>query len=376
MAEVRSIVTGASLALALVCAGWAIYESKHDGSAGGAMQGGQFRPAGAGGSGGGDAIPVLTASAERRQIDVGIQALGTANANESVNITSKTSNIVTAVRFQDGQTVSAGQVLVELDRATAEADLAAANAAFAESQSLYNRSRDLVNTQVISKSQFEQLEATMKSNQAKVDAAKARLADNYIRAPFTGRVGLRRVSMGTLISPGTVITTLDDTSVIKVDFAVPELNVGELRPGQTIVAHSSAYPGRAFDGRVTSVDSRVDPASRAVTVRAVVPNRDGALKPGMFLTVDLSKERRPALMVPEQALVPEQARQFVYVVDGGVVRKREVKLGRREPGYVEITDGVTPGAHVVVEGTLKLRDGSPVREIGAETTAVAGAPPS
>ena len=363
MADVRSIVTGASLALALVCAGWAVYEAKHDTPAG--NQQGQFRPAGAGGAGGaGEAIPVLTAVAERRQIDVGIQALGTANSNESVSVTSKTSNIVTAIRFRDGASVAAGQVLVELDRATVEADLSAAVATFAESQSQFNRSRDLVATQALSKSQFDQLEATMKSNQARVDSARARLADTYIRAPFAGRVGLRRVSLGTLISPGTVITTLDDTSVIKVDFAVPEMNVGELRPGQTVVAHSSAYPGRAFTGKVTSIDSRVDPASRAVTVRAIVPNDNGALKPGMFMTVDLSKERRQALMIPEQALVPEQARQFIYVVDGAVVRKREVKLGRREPGFVEITDGLAPGNHVVVEGTLKLRDGSPVREIG------------
>lgn len=352
-----------------------MYEAKHHAPAGSPQ--GQFRPAGAGApSGAGDAIPVLTATAERRQIDVGIQAIGTANANESVSITSKTSNIVTAVRFSDGQNVSTGQVLVELDRATTEADLAAANAAFAESQSQYNRSRELLATQALSKSQFEQLEATMKSNQARVDAAKARLADNYIRAPFSGRVGLRRVSLGTLISPGTVITTLDDTSVIKVDFAVPELNVGELRAGQSVLANSSAYPGRTFSGKVTSVDSRVDPASRAVTVRAVVPNRDNALKPGMFLTVNLSKERRSALMVPEQALVPEQARQFIYVVDGKLVRKREVKLGRREPGFVEITEGVAPGNHVVIEGTLKLREGTPVRELGTPTTTVAEAPPS
>jgi membrane fusion protein (multidrug efflux system) len=374
MADVRSIVTGASLSLALVCAGWAVYEAKHHAPAGSAQ--GQFRPAGAGGAAGagaGEAIPVLTAAAERRQIDVGIQALGTANSNESVSVTSKTSNIVTAVRFKDGESVAAGQVLVELDRATAEADLAAANAAYAESASQFNRSRELVATQALSKSQYEQLEATMKSNQARGDSARAKLADTYIRAPFAGRVGLRRVSLGTLINPGTVITTLDDTSVIKVDFAVPEMNVGELRTGQTVVAHSSAYPGRAFTGNVTSVDSRVDPASRAVTVRAIVPNTNGALKPGMFLTVDLSKERRPALMIPEQALVPEQARQFIYVVDGSVVRKREVKLGRREPGYVEITDGLAVGNHVVVEGTLKLRDGSPVREIGVPKAGTATA---
>src|SRR5262249_32301472 len=151
----------------------------------------------------------------------------------------------------------------------------------------------------------------------------------------------------------------------------------ELRPGQDVIARSAAYPGRTFTGRVVSVDSRVDPASRAVTVRAVVPNRDGAIKPGMFLTVELSKERRPALMVPEQALVPEQARQFIYVVDNGAVAKREVKLGRREPGFVEITEGLANGDHVVVEGTLKLRDGSRVRELGVSATgAVAAAPAS
>jgi len=377
MADTRSIVTGVSIALALVCAGWAVYETKHKAAPGGfagtqqgrpnaGAGGAGARPAGAGGpGGGGESIPVLTATAESRQINVGIEAIGTANANESVNVTSKTTNMVTAIRFSDGEYVNAGQVLVELDRAQTEADLAAASAAFAESQSQFNRSRELFNTQALSKSQYEQLEATMKSNQARVDAAKARLADTYIRAPFSGRVGLRRVSLGTLINPGAVITTLDDTSSIKVDFAVPELNVGELRTGQAIAARSSAYPGRSFAGRVLSVDSRVDPGSRAVTVRAVVPNRDGALKPGMFLTVDLSKERRLALMVPEQSLVPEQARQFIYVVQGPKVVKREVKLGRREPGFVEITDGLRAGDHVVIEGTLKLRDGSLVRELGA-----------
>jgi membrane fusion protein, multidrug efflux system len=393
MAETRSIVTGASIAIALLCAGWAVYESKHQpapggfsgapfgqqqggaGSApGGGRPGGGARPGGAGA--GGDSIPVLTALAESRQINVGIEAIGTANANESVYITSKTTNMVTSIRFSDGETVKVGQVLVELDRAQTEADHAAAAASFAESQSQFNRSRELFNTQALSKAQYEQLEATMKSNQARVDAARARLADTFIRAPFSGRVGLRRVSLGTLISPGTVITTLDDLTAMKVDFAVPELNVGELRTGQTITARSSAYPGRSFAGRVVSVDSRVDPGSRAVTVRALVPNRDAALKPGMFLTVDLSKERRAALMVPEQALVPEQARQFIYVVQGPKVNKREVKLGRREPGFVEITEGLRAGDHVVIEGTLKLREGSLVRELGGGAVpAVAGASP-
>ncbi|MEO6186191.1 MAG: efflux RND transporter periplasmic adaptor subunit [Steroidobacteraceae bacterium] len=316
-------------------------------------------------------VQVITAAVQNRSINVGIEAIGTANSNEAVNVSTKTSNIVTAIHFSDGQKVNAGQVLVELDRDQAVADLAATTAAFEESRSQFNRSRELFATQALSKAQYEQLEATMKANEARVAASRARLADTYIRAPFAGRVGLRRVSVGALISPGTVITTLDDTSSIKVDFAVPELNVGNLRAGQLVQARTVAYPGRKFTGRVLSVDSRVDSATRAVTVRAVVPNQDSALKPGMFLTVELAQEQRPGLVVPEEALVPEQARQFVYVIDGAVVRKREVMLGRREPGFVEVTNGLVAGNRVVVEGTLKLRDGDGVREMNVGAPAVA-----
>jgi membrane fusion protein, multidrug efflux system len=377
MAEARTIVTGVSVAFALVSLSWAIYESKHDAKVGGPQT--QSRPGGGQGPArtGGAPIPVITAAAQNRAIDVGIEAIGTANSNEAVSVTSKTSNIVTAIRFSDGQSVAAGQILVELDRNQTTAELAAATASFEESRSQFNRSRELVATNALSKSQYDLLEATMKANEARVAAARARLDDTYIRAPFAGRVGLRRVSLGALINPGTVITTLDDTSAIKVDFAVPEQYVGELRAGQSVLARTTAYPGRKFTGRVVSVDSRVDAATRAVTVRAVVANRDSALKPGMFLTVDLSQERRAALVIPEEALVPEQARQFVYVVKGRQVAKREVSLGRREPGFVEITNGLVAGDHVVIEGTIKLRDGADIRDVTTPAAAtVADAPAS
>ena len=365
MTDTRTIITAASIGLALLSVGWAVYESKHDESGGGS---GQFQARPEGGTpafASGPPVAVVTAVAGTRKIDVGIEAIGTAGSRESVDVSSKTSNIVTAVRFSDGQTVRAGQVLVELDRAQASADLAAANADFVESESQVNRSRDLVKTQIVSKSQYETLEATMKANAARVAAAQARLSDTYIRAPFSGRVGLRRVSLGALISPGTVITTLDDISSIKVDFGVPDMYVGELRTGLLVTARTTAYPGRAFEGKVVSIDSRIDPATRSVIVRAEVPNKDGALKPGMFLTVALAKERRDALLVPEEALVPEQARQFVYVVDGAVASKREVRLGRREPGSVEITEGIVAGDRVVIEGGIKLRDGAAVKESAA-----------
>lgn len=360
MADTRSVVTVVSVMVALVATGWAVYEVKHQ-----SVPVEQSRPASSGGRNAPAAVPVITAPVERRAINAGIQAIGTANANEAVNVTAKSTNIVTAIRFSDGESVTTGQVLVELDRGQASADLAAAEAAFEESRSQFNRSRDLVASQAVSKSQYEQIEATMKSNEARVAAAQARLEDTYIRAPFNGHVGLRRISLGALINPGTVITTLDDTSTIKVDFAVPEGYVSQLRTGQTVSANTAAWPGRVFSGKVVSIDSRVDQATRAVMVRATVPNRDAALKPGMFLTVSVAPDSEPVLVIPEQALVPEQARQFVYVLQGERVAKREVLLGRREPGFVEITSGLGPGDKVVIEGTLKLSDGAAIRELGA-----------
>jgi membrane fusion protein (multidrug efflux system) len=278
-----------------------------------------------------------------------------------VDISSKTSNVVTAVRFGDGQRVKRGQVLVQLDDAQARADVAAAEAAVAESQRLYNRSRELMATEALSKAQFDQLEATLKANRARLAAAQARLEDTVIRAPFSGRVGLRRVSVGTLISPGDVITTLDDTSVIKLDFTVPENFLSTLREGLAVRATAPAFSGRTFAGKVSSIDSRVDVNTRSVTVRALLSNEDGALRPGMFLNVSLANDEREALVIPEQALTPEAERQYVFVVDGGKAERREVRIGMRRPGFVEIASGLKAGETVVVEGTQKVRDGAPVQ---------------
>lgn len=326
----------------------------------GAMRGGPGAP-----------VDVITAPVASTQFAQEIEALGTARANEAVDVTSKISNIVTAIRFAEGQRVSRGDVLVELDSAQARADLADAEASLVESRAQFERSRALAGSAVLSRSQLDQIEATMKSNEARVAAARARLADTVIRAPFSGRMGLRRVSVGSLVNPGTVITTLDDVSLIKLDFSVPEAFVGLMQAGVPIEARSVAYPERAFEGRVASVDSRVDPVARAVLVRAELPNREGLLKPGMFLSVRLSRGATHSLMLPESAVVPEQGRAFVFVVDGTRATKREVNVGRRRPGEVEILAGLKAGERVVVEGTLKLRDGTEVRE-----SAIAGAAPA
>jgi membrane fusion protein (multidrug efflux system) len=168
------------------------------------------------------------------------------------------------------------------------------------------------------------------------------------------------VSVGSLISPGTVITTLDDTSTIKLDFTIPETFLSAVQPGLEITARSVAYPDDSFSGRVASIDSRVDPATRSVTARALVPNPRGLLKPGMFLTVRLSRGEVDALLVPEQALVPEQGDVYVFVVQDDSVAKRKIRLGQRRVGDVQVLEGLAAGELVVTEGTQKLREGVPI----------------
>jgi membrane fusion protein, multidrug efflux system len=306
------------------------------------------------------AVSVVAAPVRVERLAFELEALGTAFANESVDVTAKVANQVTAVRFQEGQQVRRGDVLVELDGAQARADLAVAEAALAESRSQYQRSRELYTTKVLSDSQIEQIEATFKANEARVAAARSRLGDTVVKAPFAGRVGLRRISVGSLISPGTVITTLDDTSSIKLDFTVPETFVSAVQTGLRIAARSVSYPEESFEGTVSSIDTRVDPATRSVTVRALLPNPKGLLKPGMFLTVRLSRGAVDALMVPEEALVPEQGNTFVFVVEDGVAEKRRVQIGQRRVGDVQVVEGLAAGEIVVTEGTQKLRDGAAV----------------
>ena len=307
-------------------------------------------------------VGVVTEAVRSLPLAVELEAVGTARAREAVEVTSKAANTVTAVRFEEGQRVGKGAVLVELDGAQARADLAAAEAALKESESNHRRSQDLFARQALSQSQLEQIEAALVGNRARVAAAQARLSDTIIRAPFAGRVGLRRVSVGSLVSPGTLITTLDDTAVMKLDFDVPEAFLSILQPGLAVAATSVAYPGRVFTGEVSSVDSRVDPVSRSVTVRAELPNGEALLKPGMFMAVRLTREPMDGLVVAESAIVPERGSTFVFVVEAGKVTKREVTLGRREPGQVEVLSGLESGERVVVQGTQKVREGSTVIE--------------
>lgn len=304
---------------------------------------------------------VIVSEAAVQPFPLSAEALGNARANEAVDIRAEITAAITAIKFEEGQEVTEGEVLLQLENSEPLADLAVAKAALVDSESQYRRSSELFKTKVVSASQLEQLEARRDADLAAVHAAQSRLAHTVIRAPFAGQIGLRRVSMGSIVSPSTVITTLDDTSKIKLDFDVPEVFMARLEPGLTVTAHSAAWPDLLFTGHVISIDTRVDPVSRTITVRALLPNENARLRPGMFLTVSLLKEDVESLLIPEEALVPERSKQFVFVVgEGNIVQRSEVVTGRRRPGQVEILEGLQPGAIVITEGTQKARPGQPV----------------
>jgi membrane fusion protein (multidrug efflux system) len=328
------------------------------------ISGCEDEPVAAGNNGWGGGAKVVTQPVTMQAMIDEIQALGTARANESIDIQPRISSLIEKIEFTEGQFVNQGDRLVQLEDNEIVAGLALAEASLSESRSLYDRSLSLADTQAISASNLEGLLAQVRVNEAQVEAARARLANSVIRAPFDGHVGLRRVSPGSFVSNSTVITTLDDVSKIKLDFSVPETFLTVLSEGMAIIAHSLVYPGQVFNGTVISIDTRLDPVSRAVRVRAIIPNEDGLLKPGMFMSVDLQRDRGDVLIAPEQAIVPEGNAQFVFVVTDGVAQKRTVRLGRRIPGFVVIADGLSEGEAVITEGTHKVRDGTKVEAPG------------
>lgn len=292
-----------------------------------------------------------------------VEALGTSFSNESVVITANVAERVTEILFEDGQTVEEGQLLVAMRRDEQKAELAAAEAVLTERRTAYERARELERRQFTATAQMEERLAALRQAEANRDAAASRLADREIRAPFSGIVGLRNISLGTRVSPGDRITTLDDLDPIKLDFTVPAAYLSSITPGLEIVATTTALPEREFRGEIHSVSTQVDRVTRSITARALIDNADHALKPGLLMTVQLLKNPRRAVVIPEEALVPLGTANFVFVVEEDTAFRREVQTGARRPGEVEILGGLREGERVVTHGTMRLRDGQKVEII-------------
>jgi membrane fusion protein (multidrug efflux system) len=321
-----------------------------------------------GGRRGGGGPAVETAKAEPRPLETAVDAVGTTRARRAIEITPMATGQVTEVAFRAGKLVKQGDVLLRLDADIQKADLIEARAQLNEAAAALKRAQSLKESRAVADATVEKLAAALATAQAEYERAERHLRDRTVTAPFAGVVGFSSVELGARVENGDMVTTLDDLSQIEIEFALPESLYGRILPGQRVIADAAAFPGRSFAGTVETLDSRIDPVSRAFKVRAVIANPDNALPAGMFMHLAVVLDSRQALTVPEESIVVDGSQAFVFAVvprgEGLAAERRDVAIGQRAFGHVEILSGLAPGDEVVTRGVQKARDGAPVRRAG------------
>lgn len=337
---------------ALALLGYFLFQRSMETSAGGAGQG--F------GRGGAETQVEVT-GVQMQVIADRVESIATAVANESIDILPKVADTISKVHFEDGDFVEQGDILVELTNESEAARLDEALAGAQEARRQYTRMEELVSKNLVARTELDVAEANMEMADARLEGVMVAMDDRVVRAPITGMLGFRNVSEGSMASTSTLISTLDDISVIKLDFTVPEKHLAHLSVGQTIQAESIVYSDRIFEGEIRVVSSRIDPVTRSVSLRAHINNSEGLLRPGMLLTIVMELNEESSMVVPELSAILSQGKEYVYVVDeNNVVRQVAVELGRRRPGVVEILSGLKPGDRVITRGVNKVRPGQKV----------------
>lgn len=360
LATTRPRLRPAHAAAALAVLSLAITACSADGAAKGAARPGDKKPP----------LVVVVTPQPHRFINR-IEAVGTARANEQVTLSSPVTERVDRLSFRDGGFVQKGQVIAMLAQDEERAALAGARAEAKQALSQLERVKALGLRGFATGTLVDQQEAAARRAQAQASSAEAQIADRVIRAPFSGYASLRTISEGAIVSAGAPIATISDLSRIKLDFTVPETALSSLRRGQPIVATSAAWPDQPVRGTIETIDPVIDPATRAVTVRAILANPDNRLKPGMLLTIGIEAQARAGLAVPEMAVTGEGAERFVHVVDkAGKARRTRIGVGVRDAGLIEIT-GLPADARVITEGVVKVSDGTRVRTRPAKARAAA-----
>jgi len=307
-------------------------------------------------------VKVVVEEIKSAKLDDALVCLGTVTARESVDITAQVTEKVTSVGFQDGDSVKKGDVLVMLENDTEKVAVELADLSIAEHAREQERLAWLLKEDAIAQKDLDDRETRLKMAKAERAKAQTDLADRIITAPFDGILGLRLVSVGDLVTPGTRITTLDDIEQIYVDFQVPEKYAARLSVGLPFKASNVAYPEASFEGRIRAVDVRISSQTRSVQVRGMIENKDHRLKPGMLLTVQLDIGKSEALVVPESSILSLGEKQYVYVLgsDRKKVRQIEIKIGRRSGRLAEATEGLSAGMFVVTDGSSKVTDNQAV----------------
>ncbi len=365
-----AVVAAALALMTLVVVGKSLFSAVSEGAASGA-------PAGKAKGGPGGPPSVIAVAATSHTFTDGLQALGSAQARESIVLTPKIADTIRVLRFDSGDRVRQGQVLVEMSSVEQAADLAEARAAHQAAQEDLRRTQELFERGFASQARLDTVRAAADAAQARVNAGGSRIADRTIRAPFAGVVGLRTASPGQFVRPGDQIGTLDDLSEIKLDFDVPETQIARVAAGVEIVARTAAFPDRMFTGVISNVDSRVDPTTRTVRVRAMLPNPDEVIRPGMLMTVEVRSNPREALAIPEIAILDRADGAFAYRVvsrEGAqAVELVALRTGQRSGGMAEVLEGLNAGDLVITEGVQSVRPGQPV-QVGGGSGAVEALP--
>lgn len=309
---------------------------------------------------------VSTYVAKKEQWRPVVNAVGTVTAVQGVTVSAQMSGNVAEIAFESGAIVKEGDLLLRLDTSVEEAQLRAAEAAVALAKLNIDRARDLLSKTSISQSEYDAADAQFKQASAQADNIRAVIAKKTIRAPFAGRLGIRLVNLGQTLKEGDNIVSLQSMDPVYVNFFLPQQNLASAAVGQDVSVISDASPGKKLPGHVTAIAAEVDAATRNVKLQATLANPDGLLRPGMFVNVSIFEAQpRDVVVVPATSVVYASFGNSIFVIekgsDGALLAKQHfVQLGEMRGDFVEVTQGIEPGAEVVTSGAFKLRNDSSV----------------
>ena len=307
------------------------------------------------------AVVVEAAAVRVQPIRQEVSAIGTLRSEDSIVLRPELAGVVVGIGFDEGQPVRKGQMLVSLDNSIYQAELNQAQASLTLSQANHQRAAELLAKGAASQRTRDETLAKMRMDEASVALARARMAKTRIAAPYDGVAGLRKVAVGDYVTPGQELVTLDVIDPIKLEFRVPELYLAQVAMGQMVKFQLDALPGREFEAKVYAIDPQVDTDGRSLAIRARANNDDRALRPGLFARAMLGLAQHDnAILIPEEAIIPQGTDHFVYRVAAGKAAMTQVATGIRRDNMVEIVSGLSPSDVVVTAGQLKLHDGAAV----------------
>jgi membrane fusion protein (multidrug efflux system) len=313
-------------------------------------------------NGAGMPMPVRASAVEVRDFAVTLDAVGRLSASESADIRAEIAGAVKTINFSEGQPVKKGDSLINIDDGLIGAELMKAEAVYNVRKTAFNRSDKLKTSGYVSSQDWEQSSGSLQEAAADIKSAQIRLEKAKVLAPFDGVAGLRSFSAGDYVQVGQMLTTLDRVDLVKISFSIPEKNYADIKLSQKIFFSVDAWPGDVFSGEIYAVSPRVDPGTHSFDVKALIPNADGRLRPGMFARISIMTAlHHGALVIPEQAIIPKGGENFVFAVRENKAVLQKVGIGLRQPGIVEITTGLGANESVVTAGIMKLQDGAAVK---------------